>query len=203
MTLDNSWSDGDNLTLRRVLRTILMTAALASSASVTSAAETVWTRAPISWSLVQAGPRERSLEIAYEYGGCERSPEATAREYANGVSITLTTESPPANTICPEFARVGTGRVALRAPLHGRRVLGTWTVSNGTPVAGRRVPRVIGLAPSDALRVVDERATMPRLHASVRVRHVGHGRPRVTWQSPAAGAEAPVSGILHLRVSEP
>lgn len=189
--------------MQRVLGTIVMTAALVSGASITSAAEPGWTRQPISWSLVQAGPGERSLEIAIVYGGCERNPGTTVTEYTSGVSIVVTTESPPADAICPADARVAIIRAALQAPLRGRRVLGTWTVSNGALAEVRRVPRVVGLAPGDARRVVDERVTIPRMHASIRVRHLGHGLPRVTQQSPAAGAAAPADGIVHLRVSDP
>jgi hypothetical protein len=189
--------------MQRGLSIIVMTVALASGASVTGAAEPASTRQPISWSLVQAGPRERSLEIGYVYGGCERNPMTTATEYASGVSIAVTTEAAPARTICPAIAQLVTEQVALRAPLRGRRVLGTWTVSNRTPAAIRRVPRVIGLAPGDARRVVDEWIPIRRLHASIRVRHDRRGLPRVTSQSPAAGAPAPSNGLVRLSVSEP
>jgi hypothetical protein len=157
----------------------------------------------VSWSLVQAGPQERSLEVSFAYGGCESNPKAEAAESPRGLRITVSVEVPQQRGIvCPAFARLVRTRVALRAPIRGRPLLGSWSVSS-TPGPARTVPRVIGLAPGDAQRVVGGWNTSPKLHAAIRVRHGRRGLPRVTAQSPSPGAAAPRGGVVVLHVDAP
>jgi hypothetical protein len=184
---------------------VLVAAASAAAGGATArAAEAGSARQAVSWSLVQAGPNERSLDVSFGYGGCESDPKAEAAESPHGLRITVTVEVPQQRGIvCPAIARIGRMRVALRAPIRGRPLLGSWRVSSPGFGRARTVPRVIGLAAGDARRVVDGWTTSPKLHAAIRVRHGRRGLPRVTSQSPSPGAPAPRGGVVVLHVDAP
>ena len=168
------------------------------------AAEAGAVRRAIAWSLVQAGPNERSLEVSFAYGGCQRAPRAEAVESRAGLRIIVSVEVPQQRAVaCPDFLRLARARVALRSPIRGRPLLGSWNVSSAGAVPSRVVPRVIGLAPGDARRVLAGWKARPGLHAVTRVRHGRGGVPRVTAQSPSPGAAAPGSGLVVLHVDAP
>jgi hypothetical protein len=179
-------------------------AAAAGGCPTAQALEPGAVRRSIPWSLVQAGPNERSLEVSFAYGGCERNPQADAAESGHGLRITVTVESPQqSGLVCPAFERLARERVPLVRPIRGRPLLGSWKVSSTGVAPARTVPRVTGLAPADARRVVAEWNVLPRLHAAVRVRHGRRGLPRVASQSPNAGAPAPRSGVVELLIDAP
>jgi hypothetical protein len=84
-------------------------------------------RKPVTWSFEEVGVGQRSLKVAFAYGGCETNPAVSATETRTTVTVVVTLETPPpgSGVACPLFERVGAPIwVHLAAPLAGRRVLG-------------------------------------------------------------------------------
>lgn len=183
-----------------------LAAALALAALPAGAgAEQSWGHAALSWSLVEAGPRERSLIVAFVFGGCERRPAGAAVETSTTVSVSVTAEEPQSPAIaCPDFAEIATRSVPLEVPLHGRRVLGGEPGDRfGIPMRAH-VPRVIGLAPGDAAGVLEPpsvegvslREAVRRVRGPVRL-------ARVVAQYPAPGAAVPADRVVRVTVVVP
>ncbi len=178
-------------------------AVLAATATAASAFELV--QVPASWSVVAAGPQERSLEIEVHFGGCNQKGDfhATVTETPTSIgvsvltSVSRPTETPPGapRDACPLNFVSGARQVPLAAPIAGRRFYGLPAqgapgplpepfLSPGALPTQTAVPRVIGLAPSDAKRILG-RSWGVRL---VTPKHSRRGLPRVIAQTPAPGA---------------
>jgi hypothetical protein len=173
-----------------VVGTVLVTLAL----SCASAA---------AWGLVQVGPHERSLEIRYGAGACERTAVHNVQN-RRMVAISISREVFGGDLPCPAILFIKTVKIRLFRPLAGRHVEGGRRLGltaggygptrNGTsyPV----VPRLIGLAPLDAKFLLGGL----RLHAVIHVIGRTRGRPRVASQSPAAGVRDPKNTLVHINV---
>lgn len=109
----------------------------------------------VAWDFVTMGPRQRTIRIAYGYGGCEHTPREAVVRRAESVRITVTVAEPVASTVaCPAIARIARPSVSLGAPLGGRRLLG-WSGRVQTPRSRHCAPRpqlpsVLGMAAPDA-----------------------------------------------------
>lgn len=149
----------------------------------------------VDWRLDQVGRDPRSLEL-FAYGSsCLRGRLRPAvDETARAIRITVGSERPE---ICTDDYGAQRLTVALRAPIRGRPVLGPHELTRDPVrppgVAGSRVPRVLGLAPDDAIAVVRARGLRPQLERVADLRT----RARVVGQTPGSGhlrrAGAPVT----------
>lgn len=155
------------------------------------------------WWLIEVGPAARSLEIGYEFGGC--TGPGTPRAVQSRLTVAVSVLSQEALVgVCPAIAAIGHLSVALSAPLGGRHLKGG-TAGNGMtgpflPGTGQvggtlAVPRLVGLAPSDASFLL----AGLQLRASMHVIGREHGLPRVISQSPAP--DSPIPGDRLVRVT--
>jgi hypothetical protein len=118
-------------------------------------------RVPAGFGVLGTGPTQRAIAIGFIYGGCEHAPRVSVAETARSVRIRVTIAEPTGrDVVCTAIARIARLAVRLRAPLHGRRILG-WTARATvapSPRCGRRVaaPRVLGMAAADATRALRE-----------------------------------------------
>jgi hypothetical protein len=157
------------------------------------------------WRLIEVGPAERSLEIAYEFGGCEGPGTPRAVQSRLAVAVSVPNEEPLGAVICPAIARIGRVSIDLSGPLAGRHVQGGTRANgisgpfvSGVEEGGRgpAVPRVVGLAPQDARFLL----AGLRLRPSVSVVGAVRGLARVVSQSPAADAPVPRNRLVRLNV---
>ena len=163
------------------------------------------------WWLLEAGPQARSLVIGYLQGdGCSLPASATVHESATSIRITLRQRVfiPGPGEGCTDEAKYSRLTVALRSTIAGRHVAQPLPARSG-PYALRLsilylsrpvpdppysdillplVPRVIGLSPADAARVLRQEQFRAVVH--------GHG-DEVTRQSPQRGRLAPGSAAAH------
>ncbi len=136
----------------------------------------------VPWLALEVGPDARSILVTLMPGCFPDSPRAVARETTSTISIQVTAAPPaPGPATC-----IDEPVVSLRAPIEGRRIeAGAWPQrlrygSMAGDVLG--VPRLLGLAPADARRIL----WLQGLRAHV----VGHGR-QVAAQVPGWGLTAP------------
>jgi hypothetical protein len=149
------------------------------------------------------------LQLAYQGDGCERDDgRAIVEESAQRIAIRIEHTDGQDGFPCPSIPRVHRLRVTLRAPVAGRPIIGATLAPRGfNGVSGRRleglvtllvIPRVIGLAPTDAARVLRRQgfaATTPRSAP-------GDPRPAITEQLPTAGiAVGGPGGPVRVRLS--
>jgi hypothetical protein len=151
------------------------------------------------WWLIEVGPAERSLEIAYESGGCEGpgTPRAVQSRFA--VTVSVSNEKPLGAVICPAILRLGRVSVDLSRPLAGRHVEGASRANPGPFLPGGQVPavpRLIGLTPGDARFLL----AGLRLRGSVRVVGTARGLARVVSQAPAADTPVPSNRLVRVNV---
>jgi hypothetical protein len=198
--------------LRSAITTCLAAALLALVASLcgglagpaapalADAVPETWTLEASVWGAFAVGPRERSLDIMYEEGGCgSRNVQASVRETRAHVLIGVSREVPSGpGLVCPAFERFVPLRVALAAPLAGRAIEGAAPMSALAPMLGRRTPRLIGFAPRDAEQALRNAG----LRARIRVQHGARGLARVVAQYPAPGQAVQSQGIVRVRVLE-
>jgi PASTA domain-containing protein len=148
---------------------------------------------PTTWSLVQVGPRERSLEASVSWGACESKPVLRVRESARTVAVDAVIEHPRnPREMCILIALEARPTVRLKRPLAGRSILGaSKTAPYSLPKTPMRdgssyaeMPRLLGLAPADAKRLLHD------LRLPVETHSVGEtsGLPRVVAQSPPVGS---------------
>lgn len=166
-------------------------ASLAFSAAQTSAFTSRTKNANLS--LLHIGRDGRTLVFNDSYGGCE-GPARVRRVRESRSSVTIVArrrEAVPEDTGkpnefegCPGVLRGRKLRVRLRHPVRGRRILGTGRIGFGSYQV---LPRVVGLAPTDARRLL--RAQDYR----TRIVYIGRDRfpSRVAGQSPAPGKASP------------
>jgi hypothetical protein len=135
------------------------------------------------WAVAGVGAGQRSVVVQYELGGCEARPRARVTETPSTVRIAVTvTDTSAPGRACPQIVRLGRTAVPLRAPLHGRRIVG----GRGTSVAYRppschgtiQLPSVLGMAIGDARRLLRGQAFAPE---------VTRGRGQVVVQHPSGG----------------
>jgi hypothetical protein len=153
------------------------------------------------WWLIEVGPAERSLEIAYEFGGCEGpgTPRAVQSRFA--VTVSVSNEKPLGTVICPAILGIGRVSIDLSRPLAGRHVEGG---SRANPIRGPfvpggqvpAVPRLIGLTPGDARFLL----AGLRLRGSLRVVGTARGMARVVSQSPSADTLVPSNRLVRVNV---
>jgi hypothetical protein len=146
---------------------------------------------PLDWALAGVGARGRALIVQPGvYGGCDRgTPEVAVRETASDITVTVTVRSVQGpEVVCPAIAKYARPQtVRLAHPVAGRPVSGHlqahapgFLLQSRTPTSGApRVPRVVGLASSDARQVL--------CSASIRTAPY-RGGGRVVAQRPRAGA---------------
>ena len=147
------------------------------------------------WSLTDVGRGSRSLFISYAQGSSSCTSPATARviETRDVIRVRLSQQvvaSGP-GVFCTGDLVFGTIEVHLRHPVDGRQIVqptdGAPLVVLGPTRCDRRqdcvsiVPRVNGLSPRDARRVLLNDGFRPRFERTRDVR----GRPRVIGQAPA------------------
>lgn len=186
----------------------LALAALAAVAGLVAAApaaaeEASWAREQLSWWLISVGPHERSVEIAFVSGGCDRAPSAQARESPSAVAISVTVEQPQGTqVVCPALARIVTAVLALRRPLAGRPLAGSWSPGAG-PMLSPATPRLVGLAPGDAHRLLAGMLGPGMVRERVRRVIVTGGLPRVLAQYPPPRSALPRDRVVRLLVGSP
>jgi hypothetical protein len=174
------------------IRAIILTAAIVLGSPAASAG--AW------WKLIQVGPHERSLEIKYDVG-CERvAVHKVENRRRVAIWISRRPDVSTGNHVCDAKEDTRTAKIRLSRPLAGRRVEGSQKIEseegpyrparNGTsyPV----VPRLTGLAPSDAKILLRGL----RLHAAFREVGRSTGLPRVGSQSPAPGVRDPTNRLV-------
>jgi hypothetical protein len=117
---------------------------------------------PLDWAVAGVAAGGRALVIQPGiYGGCDQgTPRVSVRESASDIVVTVTVKSVQGPEVaCPAIARYAPAqRVRLGRPVAGRPVSGDlqadvpgFVLSSRTPQNTRpRVPRVVGLASSDA-----------------------------------------------------
>lgn len=120
-----------------------------------------WHDRQIEWALAGVGPGARSIVVQPGFwGGCDKGPpKVRVTEGASEISVEVVVQEPDGieAMICPMIARSSPPtRVALDAPVDGRRVVGPQRLTRpgaameSRPGVERRVPRVVGLAARDA-----------------------------------------------------
>ncbi|HEU4656768.1 MAG TPA: hypothetical protein VFR97_04560 [Capillimicrobium sp.] len=152
-------------------------------------AATSWRERQIEWTLAGAGKGARSIVVQPGiWGGCDQGPpkvRVTESETEIAVEAVVLEPEGVESMICPAIAGLSEPeRVRLEAPVGGRRVVGPQRIVRPgaaipqVPGAVPAVPRVVGLAASDARGVL----------CGWRVRARGaRGDAVVTAQRPAAG----------------
>jgi hypothetical protein len=121
------------------------------------------------------------------------------------VRVVVTTSSPTSpNVVCPQIGFTSRPTLTLRSPLAGRQLLGRWSVVESNAAHFEHVPRLIGLAPSDAGRVVIQPRYFGHIHWRVAERIVptGIGLPRVIAQEPAPGKPLENGHVLCVVIAE-
>jgi hypothetical protein len=177
------------------IRSIILTAAVFVGSPAASAR---------AWELVQVGPHERSLEMRYGRGACETATVHNRQTRRTvGISVSYVREHLTGNEMCPAIAYVTTLKIQLSRPLAGRRVEGEEKIGLRGPYSPTRngssyrvVPRLTGLAPSDAKILLRGL----RLHTAFRVVGRSTGLPRVVSQSPGAGVRDPKNRVVRVNV---
>jgi hypothetical protein len=168
------------------------------------------------WWLLEAGPRARSLVIEYRQGdSCSFPATATVRETSIAIRVALRQPVylPGPGEGCLDYLKFSRLTVTLHSAVAGRHVVqpasGRFQVRPRVIYLTRTVPdppysdavlplvpRVTGLSPTDATRVLQQAGFHVIVH--------GHGT-EVTRQSPhrdqpAPGTDAahPFAGVVHL-----
>jgi hypothetical protein len=147
--------------VRRVLIVALLLAGLTIGAGTADAFRK--TTLHPRWVLTESGRGGRSIVVSYDGGGC--AGEATARVTETGSAIRVVLDQtawiPEDGEACTADLRVYRLKVRLAAPVAGRRVRGQGDerrvlfAGPFDPDGQRLVPRMIGLAPADALRALN------------------------------------------------
>ena len=146
------------------------------------------------WDVAGVGSGARSLDLYVNGGGCGGPLEATARETASTVTVTvLRTVSAEPDMICTADYKRDRARVSLAAPLNGRSIRGRPAKprvrvslrSSGGSSGFERMPRLRGMAPWEARRALRLRGLGVRIRYADGVRR----RAQVISQAPAAGED--------------
>ena len=145
---------------------------------------------PTAWSLAAAGADGRSLIVVYEAGGCSQDGRVIVSETKREIGIEVRhtvalTGACPANTAPKALV------ARLDAPVSGRFVTGQNRLGPG-PMPGWKVPRVRGLSPPDAARVLGEHG----YHIRTRGRRT---TGKVALQYPRAGTRLRARRTVTLR----
>jgi hypothetical protein len=160
------------------------------------------------WTIAGVEPNGRTLRLVYLGGGCLHGDgRAIVDESPQRIAIRIEQSESVAPHPCPSIARSHELLVTLRERVAGRPVTGASYARSlyfrvGVRFSERYVlfviPRVIGLAPADAARVLRQQgfaATAPRSTA------VGR-RPAITDQLPSPGiAVGGPGGRVRVRLS--
>jgi hypothetical protein len=121
---------------------------------------------PLDWALGGVGGGARSLVVQPGvFGGCDQgSPHVSVRESRSDIVVTVTVKTVQGpDVVCPAIAKYAPAQtVRLAGPVAGRPVSGElqsdrpgFLLEARTPTSGApRVPRVVGLASSDARQVL-------------------------------------------------
>ncbi|MDO8186373.1 PASTA domain-containing protein [Conexibacter sp. JD483] len=156
----------------------------------------------VDWRLDQAGRDARSLDLlAFGSSSClPGSLSAAVVETRARIEISVRTVRPSGQLCTDDYVPVPL-TVQLRAPPRGRLVVGPRRLRSdpldGRAPGRRRVPRVTGLAPRDAVAVVRQHGLAPQLEHVADLR----SRPRVIGQTPASGRSAARRAPVTLFVS--
>jgi hypothetical protein len=127
------------------------------------------------WQLVGAEDG-RTLKLLYETGGCYHGDgRVVVRESQTAIRLTVR-ETESTSEACPAFSRPLPLTAKLAGPVEGRFVDGPARTTLTT--SSDRVPRVVGLAPSDAARVLGERGYHVRTRGIWTQGKVASQRPR-------------------------
>jgi hypothetical protein len=162
---------------------------------------------PLDWALAGVGAGGRTLVVQPGvYGGCDRgTPRVSVRERRSRIVVTVTVRSVQGpEVVCPAIARYAPARsVRLARPVSGRPIGGDlqadapgFVLDSSVPrSAGPRVPRVVGLASSDARQVLCAwRIRTAPYRGGGRV--VGqHPRPGAAYRVPTAAAPKDCDGL--------
>jgi hypothetical protein len=165
-----------------------MVVVLASCASTDAEGSGATRDAP--WELLEVSANGRALRLAYDTSGCwwRRPGRPTVSEGQRSVRVKIRQSHPPTDA-CRGIADWTTLLVRLHAPISGRRVEGEPRLGDHSRFSDLRaeprrditkavVPRVVGLAHADAVRLL-------RLqHFRARAATAGE---RVAWQRPRSG----------------
>jgi hypothetical protein len=155
------------------------------------------------WSIVDVARDGRSLVVGYNGGGCRHEATARVLESTSGIWIRLDQAvSVPEgeNEACTLDLRYYTLRIRLRAPVAGREIHGHAhgrRARGAVPAYRRTVPRVTGLAPSDARHLLRAQ----RLRVNVAKAATCAARAQVVGQTPRAHRQRR-SALVHLLVRE-
>lgn len=159
----------------------------------------------VPWVVLEAGPGARSLLIQYRAARCATRPgRARLREGRSAIAIVVRQPVPDTQhaRFCSEIGTVTRLRIRLSAPISGRTIVGEgypWTLGRGSvsylgkpmqdppqpEVVLPLVPRVLGLSPPEATRVLSREG--------FRVKVTGAQGREVTGQDPSRGQLAPGS----------
>ncbi len=160
-------------------------------------------RKPAAWGLVGVGSDLRTLKLVYESGGCSHGRgdgRATVTETTTGIEIAVDEEevvaidTPDHVVSCPGDVRFEPLLVHLDRPVGGRPItrspllasVGLWALFP------REVPRVLDLAPGDAIDVLSSQG--------FGVRRYGRRAGPVTFQTPRPGRRVDHRVVVGLTV---
>jgi hypothetical protein len=121
------------------------------------------------------------------------------------VLIGVTIASPMHPGLCPDGVVRAKESVPLKAPLGGRRLLGDWSVAGGQFLANP-MPRLIGLAPGDARRLLTLEGAPGSANAPKELVTRSPGRTRlarVAGQQPAPGVLVTSASAVRVRIVVP
>ncbi len=195
------------LPLAAALGALLLAPAAAAAASPPPAAPIApgepnpATPVAVDWRLDEAGRDPLSLDLL-AFGSSSCLPGNLSAEVVESKTrISISVRATIGDAVCTtDYAPVPL-TVRLSAPPRGRAVVGPRRLRHdpfdGRPSQTRRVPRVTGLAPRDAVAVVREHGLRPLVERVADLR----SRPRVIGQTPASGRAARGRAAVTLFVS--
>ena len=158
----------------------MTTVVLASASTVPSQAAEVQTP----WRFGGISPSQSTLRIVTRGGGCSKPIPPLVEETASAVRITARNLNPDVRAPCTADIRFDTVYVKLAAPLAGRRLSGA---SPEGQIPATSAPRVVGLAPGDAVTALRAAGASPKIVS----RRTASGLRRVVAQR---GARLVVGG---------
>jgi hypothetical protein len=195
--------------MRRTLPLALLALALAPAAAGAADPPAIAPGEPnpaapvaVDWRLDQAGRDALSLDLlAFGSSSClPGSLTAAVVETRARIEISVRSTRPRDQVCTADYAPTPL-TVRLSAPPRGRLVVGPRRLRSdpldGRAPGRRRVPRVTGLAPRDAVAVVRQHGLTPQLERVADLR----SRPRVIGQTPASGRAAARRAPVTLFVS--
>lgn len=141
----------------------------------------------LDWRIDQVGRDARSLDLIAYGDGCGLGTGGPqVQETASEIRIRMASDLPD-DAVCTELYASYPVTVRLDRPIGGRPLVGPRKLSGDgsvpRPGSRTRVPRLLGLAPRDALAVVAFHRLRPQVERVADLRT----RPRVIGQTPRSG----------------